>query len=338
MTPPTQCRELLGPYSEGLLAYLAEGRDSALERARELGRRALANGVAVSEMYRLHHESITRILALIENSAECRQCGKGRRPRPCEGIYRFLQSLTAADAVAAAGAFFAETMAPFELREHELRKSNIALRYQNRKLEGDMQRFTQVVYDDALQLLAAARLAMAASAGESKPAVCRPLDEVEGLLERVEKQLATCSADNLRLRVLEDLGLGAALQSLAWRFSESTCLKITTEGTIGPVPTEIGMALYRSVLEALTNVAQHARANRVTVRLYGESSVIHCSVRDDGIGFDVPSVLPRTELHGSGLGSMAERLRCVGGKLYIDSVMGGGTEVRMCVDQRTGTH
>jgi signal transduction histidine kinase len=286
-------------------------------------------------MYQVHHDSISRILALIENSDECKECGKSRHPRPCEGIYQFLQSLTATDAVAAAGTFFALAMEPFETREHELRRSNIALRYQNKKLESDVHRFTQVVYDDALQLLAAARLAIAASAGESKAAGCGPLNEVEGLLEQAEKQLATCSADNLRLRVLEDLGLGAAIQSLACRFSDSARLEITTEGTIGPVPAEIGMSLYRSVLEALTNVAQHARANRVTVRLYEESSVIHCSIRDDGIGFDVPAVLPGTELHGSGLGSMAERLRCVGGTLYIHSAAGRGTEVRMCIDQRT---
>jgi signal transduction histidine kinase len=338
MTPSTQCRELLGPYSEGLLAYLAEGHESALERARELGRSALANGVGASEMYEVHHKSISRILALIDNSDECKECGKRQQPRPCEGIYQFLKSLTAADAVAAAGTFFAETMAPFEARERETRKSNIALRYQNRKLESDVHRFTQVVYDDALQLLAAARLAMAASTGQSQPAVCGPLNEVEGMLERVEEQLAACSADNLRLRVLEDLGLGAAIQSLAWRFSESSRLEITTEGTIGPVTAEIGMALYRSVLEALTNVAQHARAKRVSIRLYEESSVIHCSVRDDGVGFDVPAVLPQVEDHGSGFGSMAEHLRWVGGTLYIDSALGRGTEVRMSIDQRTSEH
>jgi signal transduction histidine kinase len=289
-------------------------------------------------MYQVHHKSISRILSLIDNSDECKECGKRQQPRPCEGIYQFLRSLTAAEAVTAAGTFLAETMAPFEARERELRKSNTALRYQNRKLENDVHRFTQVVYDDALQLLAAARLAMAASAGESKPAVCGPMSDVEGMLERVEEQLAACSADSLRLRVLQDLGLGPAIQSLAWRYSESAGVEVTVEGTLGLVPAEIGMALYRSVLEALTNVVQHARAKRVNIRLYEEYSVIHCSVRDDGVGFDVPAVLPQVEDHGSGLGSMAERLRWVGGTLYIDSAVGRGTEVRMSIEQRTSAH
>src|SRR5436309_292294 len=70
------------------------------------------------------------------------------------------------------------------VNERELRRSNAALRYQNKKLESEVRRFTQMVYDEGLQLLTAARLAVAEGG---------PIDEVQKLLERVEDQMMACS-------------------------------------------------------------------------------------------------------------------------------------------------
>ena len=328
-----ECRELRGPYSAGLLAHLRDGRGRTLERARDLGRIALANGIPAAEMHAAHHESVRQILALMCESDEWQQNEKSQYPRPCDRMYMFLRSLTAASAVAAAGDFFAECMSPFEEKQCELRSSNIALRYQKRKLESDAERFTQVVYDEAMQLLAAARLAMARSAGESMAATGGPMNEVQKLLERVEEQLEACSESGLRL--LGDLGAAAAIQYLARRFSASGGLDVSAETAICRLPAEIERALYNAVREALTNVVRHARASRVRIELYQADSVIYCSVWDDGIGFDVPSAWVGTEGEGSGLASIAESLRSVAGVLAIDSVAGCGTEVRVSIDQKT---
>jgi signal transduction histidine kinase len=208
------------------------------------------------------------------------------------------------------------------------------LRYRNNKLECDARRFSQVVYDEAMQLLAAARLAMAAVPDEPEPGTCGVLNEIRNLLRQAEEQLAECSA-TLWPRVLEDLGLGPAIQSLTGRFSESARLDITADAEIGPLPHEIGMAVYGAVQEALTNVVRHARANRVRIRLCEECSVIRCSIRDDGVGFDVSEVFSGAEDHCSGLSYVSERLRSVGGTLMIDSVPNGGTEVRISIGQST---
>jgi signal transduction histidine kinase len=311
MVPLTPRRELLGPYSEALLAYLTEGRESALEQARELGRRAMANGIRPAEMSSIHHESVRRVLA-------GRKGGEGQE----------------FDAVSRVGTFFAESLSPFETERLELRRANLALRYRNNKLECDAQRFSQLVYDDAMQLLAAVRLAVAAVPDEPQPGTCGVLNEIRNLLRQVEEQLAECSAV-LWPRVLGDLGLGPAIQSLTWRFSESARLDITADAEIGPLPPEIGMAVYEAVQEALTNVVRHARANRVRIRLCEECSVIRCSIRDDGVGFDVSEVLPGAEDQCSGLSYISESLRSVGGTLMIDSVPNGGTEVRISIGQST---
>jgi signal transduction histidine kinase len=271
----------------------------------------MAHGICAAGMCSIHQESVRML-------AGRRRSGEGRE----------------FDAVNRVGTFFTESLSPFEIERLELRRANLALRYRNSKLEADAQRFSQFVYDDAMQLLAAVRLAVATVSDETKPGTCGGLNEIRNLLRQVEDQLAECSAV-LWPRVLEDLGLGPAIQSLTWRFSESARLDITADAEIGPLPPEIGMAVYGAVQEALTNVVRHARANRVRIRLCEECSVIRCSIRDDGIGFDVSEVLPGAEDQCSGLSYISESLRSVGGTLMIDSVPNGGTEVRISISQST---
>jgi signal transduction histidine kinase len=80
----------------------------------------------------------------------------------------------------------------------------------------------------------------------------------------------------------------------------------------------------RSVLrESLNNIAQHARARQVCVRLHADDAVIRLEVADDGDGFDPASV----ESDRIGLVSMRERLQLLGGRLVIESRRGGPTRV-----------
>jgi signal transduction histidine kinase len=85
------------------------------------------------------------------------------------------------------------------------------------------------------------------------------------------------------------------------------------------------------VQEALTNVSRHAQARHVTIRLCGEGGGVQCSVRDDGIGFDSSQLFHGTAERGSGLISIWESLRLVGGTLAIHSMPGGGTEVAIAI-------
>jgi signal transduction histidine kinase len=85
------------------------------------------------------------------------------------------------------------------------------------------------------------------------------------------------------------------------------------------------------VQEALANVVRHAHARTATVRLTLEGKGrLRCAVRDDGVGFDVGSLLSRRE-GGLGLLGIRERLKAVGGSLLIDSVPDLGTELAALV-------
>jgi signal transduction histidine kinase len=207
------------------------------------------------------------------------------------------------------------------VKERELRRSNAALRYQNKKLENEVRRFTKMVYDEGLQLLTAARLAIAERG---------PIDEVQKLLERVEDQMIECS-NSLWPRVVDDLGPRAALQSACRRFSRATGLEVKAEiGTL-TVVAETGMALYKAVFEALDNIERHAQARRVTVWVYEKNSVVHCFVHDDGVGFNAAGVLAGMEHRASGLAVVEESLRSIGGTISIDSIPAKGTAITISI-------
>jgi signal transduction histidine kinase len=295
------------PYAEALQDYVRQPGQMELRRAGELGRDALLGGLGLPEWSAIHHESVGLCLAV--------------------------QSLTAheiAHTLTAAGTFFAESMAPFEANRREFRRSNTALRYQNGKLEDQVTRVSRVVFDEAMQLVAAAGLALDRANGKLAAGQGGNLDAVQSLLDRIGEQLAACSGD-LRPRILEDLGLKAAIQSLSRRFHAVAEIDIMADVAEGLLQPEAGMVLYRAVQEALTNVSRHAQARHVTIRLCGEGGGVQCSVRDDGIGFDSSQLFHGTAERGSGLISIWESLRLVGGTLAIHSMPGGGTEVAIAI-------
>jgi signal transduction histidine kinase len=73
------------------------------------------------------------------------------------------------------------------------------------------------------------------------------------------------------------------------------------------------------VAEALTNVVKHAHATRAQVAGSVQDSHLHVRVRDDGVGGADP--------HGRGLVGMADRATAVGGRLMVESTVGGGSLV-----------
>jgi signal transduction histidine kinase len=89
------------------------------------------------------------------------------------------------------------------------------------------------------------------------------------------------------------------------------------------VAPEVAMQVYRIVQEALTNVARHAQARRLTLSLRETDMSFDLRLADDGIGIDRAGGRP-----GSiGLFSMVERGREIGAQVRVQAAAGGGTEV-----------
>jgi two-component system sensor histidine kinase UhpB len=144
------------------------------------------------------------------------------------------------------------------------------------------------------------------------------------------KQVRDMSLD-LRPPLLDDLGLAAALewtlqrreQAAGWQTS------IAADALPGRLAPEIETACFRIAQEALTNVARHAQARKVDVRLGISGEELELTVRDDGRGFHPEEVKLRPAQRASlGLVSMKERAALVGGRFEIKTSAGAGTEVR----------
>jgi two-component system, NarL family, sensor histidine kinase UhpB len=147
----------------------------------------------------------------------------------------------------------------------------------------------------------------------AKQAVRVALDEVRRI------------SSELRPEMLEHLGLVSALTELSTTFARVSGLRVERqfEPALPKLSADTELALYRIAQEALTNVARHAAATKVTIALeHGPGSVV-LSVSDDGRGFDGE---PQEQ---GGLRSMRERALLIDGALAIKPGRRGGVEVRL---------
>ncbi len=133
-------------------------------------------------------------------------------------------------------------------------------------------------------------------------------------------------ASNLRPAAL-DFGLVAAIEWLAEDFGlrwEMPC-EVQLDGHEVALSDARSTALFRIVQESLTNVARHAQARRVDIRIASDGATVHLTVHDDGVGFDPAAAQERG---GSfGLLGMRERALKIGARLRLDSRAGCGTTV-----------
>lgn len=145
------------------------------------------------------------------------------------------------------------------------------------------------------------------------------------------KQLRAVIND-LRPAGLDEFGLVAALEGYIANFErsrkEALEIDFRVAGEIDPLPEEISLGLFRIVQEALSNVAKHARAQRVEIALQRHKSRLVLRICDDGVGFEVPEDFrDLTEDRHFGLVGIAERVELMRGRLAVRSRAGAGTEV-----------
>ena len=128
---------------------------------------------------------------------------------------------------------------------------------------------------------------------------------------------------DLRPKVLDDFGLGPALERLCSTVARRSGLAVQAELGEGldALPPDVATAVYRIVQEAMSNVVRHAEARTVgvTAAILGDLLVV--TVSDDGVGFRPGSM-------GHGIEGMLDRARMVTGRVDLESPAGGGARVR----------
>jgi two-component system NarL family sensor kinase len=148
-------------------------------------------------------------------------------------------------------------------------------------------------------------------------------------LTRSNLDEARRSVLDLRAAPLEGRPLSGALRALVDRWEAETGTNARYRAVNGsrPLPPSVEAALYRICQEALANVARHAGAERVTVRLILTPDRARLVVEDDGRGFDASS-LPQGR---HGIVGMRERTEVLGGALELRSEPGAGTRIEATV-------
>jgi signal transduction histidine kinase len=152
-------------------------------------------------------------------------------------------------------------------------------------------------------------------------------DHLEGAKRLAEQSVRALKdmAMGLRPSMLDDLGLGSAVQWQARQFSKHAGIPVNVqiEGLPPSLPERHRTCVYRLVQEALTNCARHAKARSIDVTVAGQNGHVAVSVRDDGVGFDPAAVRGR----GIGLIGVEERVKELGGSLTLVSRIRQGTSL-----------
>jgi len=192
------------------------------------------------------------------------------------------------------------------------------LRHSIASAEQERRRWARELHDETLQALGGLQVLLSSAVRRGDPeALEHSVREAIDYIGTEIESLRTLIAE-LRPAALDEIGLAPAIDSLGQRIAAVEGLEVDVDVELGGrLDPEVETTVYRIVQEALTNVAKHARAERVRIHVALDFDVVHVEVRDDGRGFD-----PEARVEGFGLVGMHERVALAHGQLEIESAAG----------------
>jgi len=211
--------------------------------------------------------------------------------------------------------------------QHSLRQSRaLAGRLQTVR-EEERKRVAREIHDQLGQALTAIKIEVCSLIHErsqqSEP-ILRLIDQTIESVRRISTEL--------RPRVLDDLGLMATVEWAAEEFQRRTgteC-RLVLPLDDNAIDREPATALFRILQETLTNIARHANATRVDVRLAKEGGGLTLEVHDNGTGIREEQLAADGSL---GILGMRERALLLGGELAISGAPGEGTTVKVRIPE-----
>lgn len=195
------------------------------------------------------------------------------------------------------------------------------------------------LHENLGQLLATAKMKLGPlrAVVQDEPLQAR-VAEVQGLVEQALQQTRSLTYQ-LSPPVLYQLGLEAALRWLAENMEKQYAYRVvfTRQGESGNLPEESSVFLFSAVRELLVNVAKHAGAGEVAVRLRWLDDGVEVLVKDNGKGFSRPGLNSEADWtlgtahsrDGFGLFNIQERVSDLGGRMSLRSQPGHGTAVKI---------
>ncbi|OGN96371.1 MAG: hypothetical protein A2Y89_00055 [Chloroflexi bacterium RBG_13_51_18] len=219
-----------------------------------------------------------------------------------------------------------------DVTQEKLQQENVRsyLQQITRVQEEERKRIARDLHDDVSPeiIILIQKLDNLASAQRLKLATIRDnLEAVRGQAVRALESLRA-TAQGLRPRILDDLGLVAALEWIAEGLERDQQIQasVETKNMDIQLSPETQILLFRIAQEALNNIRKHAKATEVTILLEGQDDNIKMTITDNGQGFKTPDRIEGMVSAGRlGLMGMQERARLLNGTLQIKSAPGKGT-------------
>lgn len=209
-----------------------------------------------------------------------------------------------------------------------LRRNRELARHLMQVQEAERRRLARELHDEFGQHCAAIRFEAQclqrglAQGVTTNPALTTSVQAIGGSAEALQSG-ARRLLRQLRPAALDTLGLDAALDELLRDWQLCHRIEIERHGSgAGRVDDAVAIAVFRVVQEALTNVARHARASRVSLFIARRGDQLLVELADNGVGFGAAAA-------GFGITGMQERAVDLGGELSLAAGIDGGALVRL---------
>lgn len=140
---------------------------------------------------------------------------------------------------------------------------------------------------------------------------------------------------DLRPESLEDTSLAQALvrMTAGWGQEQGIPVDLVLDAQVTNPGGDREVCLYRAAEQALANIARHAGAGRVSLRLSAGKDGVRLDVEDDGLGMDASARIPADRF---GIRGMRERAEALGGELEVSARIGGGTRISVILPLEEG--
>lgn len=196
-------------------------------------------------------------------------------------------------------------------------------------IESERKNLARELHDDTIQTLIALNQRIQLALLTTSKAQINSMSELQALVQQAMVNLRRLIR-GLRPIYLEDLGLVASLEMLIRETEQSSNILIvfTSKGQEQRINQKVELSIYRMVQESINNVINHANAMHAWVELDFSDNRLNVTIRDDGIGFEVPkNPAEFPEIGHFGLLGLSERADLIHAELVIKSKLGEGTTI-----------
>lgn len=219
-----------------------------------------------------------------------------------------------------------------EAAEKEEAVRRLLLEHVLQAQEEERQRISRELHDETGQLMTSLLIGLRSLSDATRLVDAR--QHAQHLREIASRAIGELSrlARGLHSSILDDLGLEAALRRYGDEFSSTHGIDVKLElaASLSTLRQSQQLNLYRIIQEALTNVARHAHASEVWIKLANAGRTLRVSIRDNGLGF--PPLGDSTGTGGHlGIAGMKQRAAMLGGTLKVSSQPQQGVTIELCI-------